>query len=230
MQRRWNNATDCWEIYIENPRDPALAEYEFPQAARGWLGTPGELVRELEVVGEISESFFTRMQRLTTLARVRVACVVPERAERPSSYFAIFGSPDDPTIALSLKPGTAPDWTPFPRISPEFQITCSQLAGTRLNGVCWPPVILPCAIWPRWESVFPSGLDRKPIVSETLEKRTGERWVLQMNDMGVFTFLEAPGRIVLADWRGNVHPLNGVSPEQWLARELSGEEQPPTAT
>ena len=54
MRTLWNNLYDIWEIFIEDPQDPALLEFGFPDAVHGWLRSPESYVGRFSAVEQIS--------------------------------------------------------------------------------------------------------------------------------------------------------------------------------
>ena len=54
MRTHWSNANDIWEIFIDDPQDPALAEFGFPDEVHGWLRDPGSFVDRFSAVAAIS--------------------------------------------------------------------------------------------------------------------------------------------------------------------------------
>lgn len=241
MQKSWSASKDRWQIYIDDPEDPALAEFAFPDLAYGWLRSPETCLQTLDAVRNLSFAFSDRLQRFVARGQVKVACFAegswvsadtPPRLVRPGfDHVALLG-PDGPkeldgksgdvqAVALPLvRPAApAPSWEAFPLVAPEFRAACEQLAGVTLGGLFVElPVIEPWAEWSKWQRQFAFGSQNKP--PELLAAGV-KLWALQLNYYGVVTLLEEPGRLVLAKGR-ELRVLEDRSPQDWLAAELEG--------
>ena len=238
MRTHWSNANDIWEIFIDDPQDPALGEFGFPDSVHGWLRSPESFVDEFAAVERISPEFFRRVRTFLGRGQVHAACYVPEgehpdQINRPSKHhFVLIGEDGiDPfsdgrdTTGVRLVPRPeAPSWAPFPDVSGDFRAACEQLAGVFPVGIsAWfLPYVLFADGWTQWREAFPSRVPGLVGVPQALEEASVETWILQKNYYGVCTLLQAPGRIVLADAEGRIRVLEDTSPEKWLARELEG--------
>jgi len=247
MRTHWSNANDIWEIFIDDPQDPALREFDFPDSAHGWLRHPRSFVDDFSALERISPTFYAVLRGLLERGRLQAACFVPEGDHpdeiiRPSEHHFILIGDDGNTlghkgldpIGVSLVPRSAPpSWDPFPDVSLDFRLACEQLAGVFPNGLmAWfVPYIRPAAQWTEWRRGFASPSVGGGGIPRLLEESERETWILQKNYYGVCTLLQAPGRIVLGDQSGRVRILENTSPEEWLARELEGgtRQQPSTA-
>ena len=63
MRKKWNNSTDVWEIYIDDPQDATLPKHGLPAAAYEWLLTP-----EIHYGRRLAESWNLRLAASTTYA------------------------------------------------------------------------------------------------------------------------------------------------------------------
>ncbi|MCP3979278.1 MAG: hypothetical protein GY716_08120 [bacterium] len=228
MKKKWNNARDVWEIVVDDPNDHALARFEFPPAAHHWLSSPSRCLRSLEPAREISAPFFNRLRHFVRDGRVRVSCLVRERKSKPIRHSVILGTDDHPkSIAMPLDNSARPDWSPFPRLSPEFRSVAELVAGSALGGLVSPPLVFPCAVWANWKSVFPCRAgSRENLVPAELTQIDEPMAILQCNFSGVITLLRAPGTLVLADLWGQVRLEDNPSPQEWLVAQLEGRAQP----
>jgi hypothetical protein len=247
MRTLWNNLYDIWEIFIEDPQDPALLEFGFPDAVHGWLRRPESYVGQFSAVEQISPQYFDRIRTFLERGQILAACWVPEgetpeEIVRPSEHhFVLIGkdgtdihADGQDTIGVPLLPAApVPSWDPFPDVSAGFRMTCEQLAGVFPNGVdAWSlPFVLRPDQWVDWRDGFPTDAQGGPDVPQLLAESKRETWILQRNYYGVCTLLQAPGRIVRGDYGGRAQVLEHTSPEEWLAGELEGgtRQQPATA-
>lgn len=157
----------------------------------------------------------------------------PQEITRPSKHHFILIGEDGTdyradgrdTIGVPLveRPESL-SWDPFPEVSQGFRAACEQLAGVFPAGIGeWSnPYILFPDRWKQWREGFPTSDPGSSGVPPLLAESSEEIWALQSNYYGVYTLLQAPGRLVLGDYFGRARMLEDTSPEEWLARELEG--------
>ncbi len=63
MRTNQDAGRQAWEIFIDDPGDPLLAEFGFPDTARDYLENPGAWVDELAPVEAVSRGFFARLKQ-----------------------------------------------------------------------------------------------------------------------------------------------------------------------
>ncbi len=74
MRTHWDAAEQGWEIFIEDPRDPALVEFEFPDRALRWLAAPQVFLRDLSATESVTPPFFERLRGFVARRQVQVMC------------------------------------------------------------------------------------------------------------------------------------------------------------
>lgn len=254
MRTCWEASRQGWEIFIDDPADPALSEFGFPGTAAAWLHAPAEWVEGWDVIDAISPKFMERVRRWLRIGDVQAVCLAdaaeartgeyPDVVRRGFRHYAHLGPDWTDTaswihseavpewvysLALPLEPmcGAPPDWDAFSDTSTAFRRACELLAGVGFGGanLGFRPVIRPCSWWEDRRS----GVARPP---DRLLEEVGDAAVrtLQVNYYGVVTHLVAPGRVVRTDQGRGLRFLER-SPEAWLAKELEGgtREQPRSA-
>jgi len=244
MRTHWDSAEQQWQIFVDHPEDRALLEFEFPDAAFGWLRHPDTFLREMSPVEELWRPFFERLHGFVARKQVQAVCRAKAedtasgkpRVARPGfNHHAVLG-PDwtdheawmrSDVVPLCMplirRGDEPPSWDAFPDASPAFWATCERLQGIALGLLhsLIRPVIRRASVWPAPEYFKTRPKGAMPLPDE-LRGDHGALWWLQRNYCGVDTLLLEPGILVLADREGRVKICRDMSPEVWLAGELEG--------
>ncbi|HIF21735.1 MAG TPA: hypothetical protein EYQ27_07455 [Gemmatimonadetes bacterium] len=75
MRTSWEAGRQEWEIFIDDPGDPALVEFGFPDAARDFLEHAASWVERLAPTEAVSRRFFARLKRYLDRGQVQVMCL-----------------------------------------------------------------------------------------------------------------------------------------------------------
>jgi hypothetical protein len=244
LRTYWDAAEQHWQIFIDDPEDGALCEFEFPDAAFGWLRHPDVFLREMAGVEGLWRPFFERVRGFVESGHVHVVCRAEAedvtggkpRVLRPGFHHHgvvgpdwidhdTFMRSDVPPVCVSLEHhrDEPPSWEAFPDVSPAFRAACEQLQGVAISMLhsLMKPVIRRASVWPAPE-YFKTRRTGETTLPDEVRGVHGALWWLQRNYCGVDTLLLEPGILVLADVHGRVKICRDVSPEHWLAGELEG--------
>ena len=75
MRTNWDAAAQGWGVYIDDRRDSALLEFDFPDSVHSWLTEPAPSILELAAVAEpVSPVFAARLRGFLARGQIQEVC------------------------------------------------------------------------------------------------------------------------------------------------------------